>query len=381
MNKTIMITPDFPPSVGGIQTYLSNLYYRSPKVDVIAPKLEQEQNTVYDKAYPARIYRIKHINAPYKSQTDFFIKAGLKCLIRILKGRYNLIHCGHVFPIGLVGYYAKRIFGIPYVIYTYAMEVVQLNQQPEIVRKAYRRVLDRSDQIVTISNFTRNKLIQMGIDEEKITIIPPGVDTERFVPSNKSEEISYRYGLNDKFVLLTVARLIERKGHDKVIEALASLKNEGLNIVYLIVGSGPYINRLKHLVEEFSLEDVVKFAGYASDEALPNYYNVADTFIMVSREIPSQGDVEGFGIVYLEANSCGKTVIAGNTGGVQDSVVDGETGILVDSLDTLEIQNAILKCYHDSDFRVKTGKQGRQRVLEKFSWDAQAKKVLQVGRK
>lgn len=370
--KSVLITPDFPPDTGGIQSYLYNLFLRNPHCDVIAPK-----NSKPEIPYPSNLFRIRNLNKQFKSKFNYF-ELIIKNLYLIRKEKYNFIHCGHVFPIGLIGYYAKKMFGTPYVVYTYAMEVKQLYMQEGKVKNLYLKVLNNANKIITISYYTKKILESIGVPSEKIIIIPPGVSLAEFSPGLKNENIIKKFGLDGKFTLLTVSRLVERKGHDKVIESIIQLKSQLKNIVYLIVGQGPNEEYLRKLVKDNHLGDYVKFVGFIPDDELIDYYRTCDIFIMLSREIEEQGDVEGYGIVFTEANACEKPVIGGFSGGVGDAIIDGVTGLLVDPTDIKEISKSIKTLYINKEKRESMGRAGREIAERKLNWDIISKMIRKI---
>ena len=184
------------------------------------------------------------------------------------------------------------------------------------------------------------------------------------------DELSNKYNLNDKIILITVSRLVKRKGHETIIRILPELLNEIPNLVYLIVGTGTYLSELKKLVDRLNLNNQVIFLGAVSDQTLATLYKLSKIFIMPAKDI--QGDVEGFGIVYLDANSFGLPVIAGNTGGVKEAVLDNKTGILIDPNNKGELGQAILKLINDKELYSKMSQAGIKHVVL-FNWLKQSK--------
>jgi len=179
-------------------------------------------------------------------------------------------------------------------------------------------------------------------------------------------------------VILTVGNLVERKGHDVVLKSLPKVLKEVPNTVYLIVGDGEQKQNLKELVDELGLGEQVIFTGRVPEKELPQYYNACDVFIMPSREIGS--DIEGFGIVFLEAGACSKPVIGGRSGGIIDAVEDGVSGILVDPTNVDEISQTLITLLTDDELARRLGRQGRKRVEEDFDQLAMAKKLSQIFR-
>jgi len=176
-------------------------------------------------------------------------------------------------------------------------------------------------------------------------------------------------------VILTVGRLIERKGHDIVIRAMARLASEFPAARYVVVGDGPRGPYLRDLVASVALQDRVVFVGEVRKEDLPLYYQAADVFAMVSRARERQGDVEGFGLVYLEAGACAKPVVAGRSGGVPDAVVDGVTGLLVSPESVEEVADALARLLRDRELAAKLGQAGRQRVEREMNWENTVRSV------
>jgi phosphatidylinositol alpha-1,6-mannosyltransferase len=242
-----------------------------------------------------------------------------------------------------------------------------------------RQTLRRTDAIVAISAFSKARVIRThGIPGNKITVLPCGVDTSCFRPGIDSSALCERLGLHNRNVLLTLARIVERKGQDLVIRALPAIIRKVPNVTYCIAGDprGDHAQTLKTLVAELGLESHVRFAGYVEPAELPAFYNLCDAYIMPSREIASSGDTEGFGITFLEANACEKPVIGGNSGGVVDAIVDGETGLLVDPLDPAAIAEKAILLLTDKALAEKLGIQGRERIEKGFTWRVITEKMM-----
>ena len=390
-----MISSDFPPIPGGQSKFLFNLWSNLPsdEIIVLAPKIKNWKLT--DSTLPFKVIRL---NLPL--QKGLFIKS-IKTLLLllytiklILFRKVDRIHCGQVLSAGFVGYICHFIFKTPYFPYVHGADFLEFTTPfPSFKRRGLRGgkkilnlILKNASLIIANSNYTKNALIGFGILERKIIVINPSVDYRKFSPTlpspaggegkreggRNAEELKENYGLKDKKVLLTVGRLVERKGHDYVIKALPDIIKEIPEIHYLIVGDGVYRSELERLSVKLNIRDFITFAGFIPDEELPEYYAMCDVFIMASREIKEKGDVEGFGIVYLEANAMKKPVIAGRSGGISDAVEDGVNGILVNPTDEKDIARAIIKLMKDDEMRIKLGKAGYKRVVEKFSPERQA---------
>jgi phosphatidylinositol alpha-1,6-mannosyltransferase len=245
-------------------------------------------------------------------------------------------------------------------------------------------ILREAAVVITISNYTKKVLLKLGVDPSKIVIVSPGVNPNRFNPSINPIKVVKKHSIKGKKVILTVGRLAgqERyKGQDMVIRAMPKIVAQLPDTIYILVGDGEDRPRLKKLVQELKLEDIVIFAGQVSNEELPSYYSACDAFVMCSREIQNeyrQKKTEGFGIVFLEASACGKPVIGGRSGGIEDAVIDGETGILVDPNNIDEIAETVIKLLTGDTLAQRLGRQGRDRVVNELSWDKVAAKIGEV---
>jgi len=227
-----------------------------------------------------------------------------------------------------------------------------------------------ASRVFSNSSFTQGIVKKLGVPLRKTTIIHPGISKSFLINSAKALncDIKEELGLKKKKIVLTLSRLVERKGIDKTMEAVALVRQEIPDIVYVIAGDGPYRDTLEELMKKLHLQDNIVFTGYVSEDKKAYYYNAADVYIMPNREIEN-GDVEGFGIVFLEANAYRKPVIGGRSGGVIDAIIDGKTGLLVNPTDTKEIASAIIRLLSNEDYATQLGFQGRKRVERDFNWE------------
>lgn len=377
MKKSLLVTSVFPPTSGGMEDYLYNIAKRLPqdKISVLAPTYTIEGKKLdykdFDSKQNFKIYR-KRFFFPR------FIKPGwlpmIRNCLRIAKEeKIELIQCGQCYPTGLAGLYAKKRQNIPYIVYVHGLDLVGfLGKVPR--ERRIKAILENADKIVANSNYTKDLILKLGDYSKKIEIINPALDLKKYLEIDKTEARA-KLGFQDEKIILTVGRLVKRKGFDMIIKSLPKICKEILDVLYVIVGSGSYEDELKNLVKKFKLEDKVRFEGRVEDKVLPYYYAACDVFCMPSRFVKEEGSVEGFGIVYLEAGLYEKAVVGGRTGGVEDAVVDGQTGILVDPENVNEIAQALIKLLTDQELSNKLGVQGRERVLKDFDWDKQIEKV------
>jgi phosphatidylinositol alpha-1,6-mannosyltransferase len=240
----------------------------------------------------------------------------------------------------------------------------------------FNALLRAAQVVFAISQGTANTAVDLGVTPERIRVIHPAVNPALATSKTPPKTVRQRHGLQGKKCILTVGRLVERKGFDTVIRALPAILEVVPEAHYLIVGRGPVESGLKHLAADLGLEQHITFVGYVPDNELAAYYQTSDLFVMISREIPGKGDVEGFGIVYLEANLLGKPVVAGRSGGVADAVMDEETGLLVNPCDLGEVSAAVTRLLSDPALAHRMGETGRARVLSDFTGATAARRVL-----
>jgi len=238
------------------------------------------------------------------------------------------------------------------------------------------KALRDASALVAVSSFTKDALISLGIPSDRITLITNGVDTVRFRPSDKNQLIVDRYSLANRHVLLTLARLDERKGQDMMIRALPMVREAVPDVVYLVVGEGGDRRRLQRLVADLHLEDVVIFTGAVPDDEVADYYSACDVYIMPNRTIEN-GDTEGFGLVFLEAGACGKPVIGGKAGGVPDAILHEVTGLLVDGESLEAIATSCIRLLKDAGLRNELGANGVVHAREN-NWEIKTQQFLEL---
>lgn len=360
--RILLLAADFPPSVGGIQTMLLEIFRRLPdEVTVLAPA--EAGAAEADRAQPFSVVRAgTRPRLGVAGLVRMLLRAMWECCAR----PPDLVVCGHVVtaPIGLL---VKRLFRRPYVVFTYAWEV-----QRKRWSRVIGRVLRGADAVVAISAFTRDAVKRFGVAPDRIHIISPGVDPVRFSPTDGVEVRQRPW----RPTLLTVARLNERyKGHDSVIRALPLILAKVPEARYVVAGQGRLQDYLEALARNVGVAEAVVFVGAVPDSDLPRLYRECDVFVLASRNSRTGGGGEGFGIVCLEAAATEKPVVAGRSGALPDTVQDGATGLLVHGDDPLELAEAVVKLLTDSAFAGRLGRAGRRRVLQEMTWEHARDKV------
>jgi phosphatidylinositol alpha-1,6-mannosyltransferase len=276
-----------------------------------------------------------------------------------------------------LGLVFKKSLKLPYCIIYYGGEFPKFKNN-KILISILEAVIKNSDGVIAISDFARQELKNFGLGEGKIFKLTPGVDTDRFKIEAGCFELKQNLQLCDKKVLLTAARLVRRKGIDLVIKAIAILREDFPDIVYLVIGRGKEEDNLRGLTSELGLKNKVIFVGEVTEEELPKYYNLCDIYVMPNIETRDEDNIEGFGISFIEASACGKPVIAGLTGGAGEAVIDGRTGILIDPRDTHRLAGAIARLLKNRDYAQGLGKNGRKMAEEEFQWKPRAEFLITI---
>ena len=372
----ILLALDYPPQLGGIQRYCFELaralHDRGVKLLVVASR--QEGAEALDAAQPFPTVRIPSVSKTADAMS--LVSAVEQVLAEDRLGEpVEAILCGKWSPEGIGALLLKRRTGLPYVLIGHGRETTLTggNLMKWILQ---RSVVRGAAGGATNSHYTSGQFARRGLPDERRRVIYAGVQPEDFVPRPEQvEALRARLGLGAEKIVLTVSRLVSRKGQDQVLRALPAVKAEIGAVRYLIAGSGPEEERLRQLTQELKLEPEVLFLPEVSHEELPALYALADVFLMPSRDLPGE-PIEGFGLVYLGAQLCGTPVIGGRTGGTSDAIVDGETGLLVNPEQPAEIASALVRLLQDPELGQRLAAAGAERSRQDFTWDRVAERLL-----
>lgn len=375
--RLLVITQDFPPAVGGIETYTSELVQRwarrEGEMEIVAPSMAQD--APIDDAMPVPVTRVD-------TRSDLLPLTGLAAVSKRARAFQPDVAFHAQWQTVGTSLLARRLTGFPRRIVCAAHGRELLFNPAEdlpILGRGYnllRRLLLRGpDLFAPVSQYTADLLRERGVPSSRLRIVPNGTDPERFRPLDAGP-LRERLGLTDNTVMLTVGRLVARKGIDTTLRALPDILDAVPDLAYLVAGTGPDRDRLEHIAETLGVRDRVHFVGHVPFDELPSYYNVADLFVMPSREEPP--DVEGFGIVFLEAGACGVPVIGARSGGIPDAIRDGETGLLVPPVAPTALADAATRILTSPDLAARLGEQGRRRVVNEASWDQVAEQLWTV---
>jgi phosphatidylinositol alpha-1,6-mannosyltransferase len=278
------------------------------------------------------------------------------------------LHCGRVLPEGVIAWLLNIFTGIPYVCYVHGEDL----ETAKSSREQYficGQVIKRAKMIVCNSQNSANIVAEFGDSAKaKARVMHPGVDKNIFFPAPVNQQTKDALGWSKRRVALTVGRLQARKGQDMMIKAVPKIVEKYPDFLYAIVGGGEQKQELLSLVADLNLTEHVMFMSEISDEQMIQCYQQCDVFILPNRTIGQ--DIEGFGMVLVEAQSCGKAVIAGDSGGTKETMIENETGIIIDATIESNISNALLTLFNDTNKLEKMGENARQHVLDNLDWSA-----------
>lgn len=368
--ESLFIFNDFPPVLGGQSQYYFNLCRALPpeKIMVLAPKVGNTAS--FDQALPFSVIRKFYLTRlPIFEKLLKIILPIFYALPIIKRGKFKFIHCGHVLSTGISGIILKKLTGIPFIVYAHGSDVLEYQKWP-LIKTLLCRILNGADYVITNSSFTHDCIKELGISAAKIIIVHPRIDAAYFKQAPDTTEILSKYNLTGKHLILSINRLVKRKGNDLVIKALSEIDKIFLNAIYVIVGDGPEKSKLKNLAGKIGLGNRVLFLTSLNETDIKALLHACDVFVMPSSYLTVKGDAEGFGIVFLEANAAGKPVIGGRSGGIPDAIADKITGLLIDPENRSELSQAIVKLLWDKELREKMGRAGQQRVFQRFDYRA-----------
>ena len=363
MASILLVTNDFGPRAGGIETFVIGLLERIPRGEVVVYTSSQENSESFDRKWSDQ-YGVEVIRDKSKIllPTPRVIR-NLKSEIRTRK--LNKVWFGAAAPLAFSARWLRKSGAEHIVALTHGHEVWWSKVWPfSWVMKEIARSIDVA---TYLGDFTRSAIAPRFSDPKKLIKIAPGIDTEHFKPRD-TEELRRTLGLADRPTIISVGRLVHRKGQDRLLEALPRIVERFPNATLIFVGDGPHRDHLDSLVKRFKLERNVLFIGRIQYAELPEYIALGDVFAMPSRSRLFGLEVEGLGIVYLEASACGIPVVGGASGGAPDAVRHGETGYVVDGNDVGEISERIIQLLEDNYLRESMGSAGRQWAVEEWGW-------------
>jgi len=370
--RILIPTLDYPPIEGGLGTLTLEtsraLARLGHEVTVFAPYMPNHER--HDDSEPVRVVRWHGYN--YGPARWFpFMQQG-----QLWTEHKDLILAINHFYGGMMGRRAWQRSGTPYVTFAYAYEFLKYRRVPMLARTLHH-IYDDAACVVAISAFTRHALIDFGVEPEHVAVAYPGVRIQPTVTDAAWDRVRTRLDIGDRPFILAAGRLIARKGFRTLVDAFAIVRRQGIDAALVIAGRGPEESRVASRIRMNRLGNDVCLAGYLPEEELAALYSRCAFFALATRE-ESGGQVEGFGLVFLEAASYGKAAIGGRGGGVDEAIADGETGLLVDGCDAEAIARAMVALLRDEHARCRLGSAAMARA-KTFTWKRFAEETLEAA--
>jgi phosphatidylinositol alpha-1,6-mannosyltransferase len=366
----LLISDNFPPRTGGSGRWFWEIYRRVSRQDYVIAAGEDPRQEAFDRTHDLRVTRLP-LTLPGWGVRSLASARGYWRAIRALKQlavreQARIVHCGRCLPEGLMGLALKWWLGLPYICYVHGEEMNYAVGSREL-RWLMHRVLRGAEFVITNSANTR-RIVQQdwGVALQRTHLLHPGMDGERFVPAVRDAGRRARLGWGDRHVLMTAGRLQKRKGHDQLIPALQSIRRTIPDVLYAIVGDGEERQPLEQLVDRSGLRGHVQFLGEIDDDGLVNCYQQCDLFVLPNRQVGQ--DIEGFGMVLVEAQACGKPVVAGASGGTAETMRIPQTGRIVNCEGPDQLAALICELLSSPDLLADMGAAARPWAVEQFDW-------------
>lgn len=368
MSRTLLITNDFPPRPGGIQSFVHNLAVRQPPGSVVVYASSWRGAAKFDADQPFEVVRERTkvlLPTPLVARRAARLARAYDC---------DTVWFGAAAPLGLLAAGLRRRAGI--------RRAVALTHGHEAgwaalpgARSALRRIGRGVDVTTYLGEYTRVRLARVLDGVTELRRLAPGVDVDTYHPGVDGERVRLRLGLADRPVVVCVSRLVPRKGQDMLIRAMPEIRRRVPDAALLVVGGGPYRATLEKLARQIGVERDVVFTGSVPSAELPAHYAAGDVYAMPCRTRNRGLDVEGLGIVYLEASATGLPVVAGDSGGAPDAVREGETGYVVRGRDVAQLADRVATLLADRDLARQFGAAGRAWVEREWRWETQAERM------
>jgi phosphatidylinositol alpha-1,6-mannosyltransferase len=378
--RLLLLTIDFPPARGGVQTMLGQLALAlasSCEIMVVTPA--QAGDARWDARQPYAVRRSSASSRRVGRMTGIHAHA----LLEVARRRPDVVVCGHVL-LGPVCRLLSAVVRVPYVAIAYAYEARAPRR-----RSIAGLTLRGARHVVALSDFGRDVVRSHGVAESAVSVIHPGVSPclarvdvrpggEGSAGSDAGQSGSPSPAGAERIVL-TVGRLVDDyKGHDMVVRAMPLILARVPEARYVVVGDGPLRHSLERLARALDVAHAVRFVGEVSDAELDRWYRASEVFVLAARETAADGGAEGFGIACVEASARGVPVVGGCSGGIPDAVIDGRTGLLVDPLDSGEIAEAVIRLLTEPALASRLGREGRRRAREELTWPRAADRFAEI---
>lgn len=377
-SSLLMITELFLPTKGGTAVSFDDDFRRLGGKAVHIVTADVPGAAEFDRTHPNSVHRLTLKRSPWLKPESLVIysKLFLTSLGLTIKHRFAAIFAGRALPEGIVAWAVARLHGCKVLIYAHGEELTGWGRGRKFQAMCF--ALRHADRVLANSDFTRDTLVSLiGVSPDRIAVIYPTVDIEGMRPGLPHDDLLAGIGIGKgQQLILSVGRLVRRKGFDQVIKSLPYLEQQGLEVHYALIGIGEDWDYLQGLAHELGVSERLHLLGHVKAEDLSRWYNACTLFAMPNRDI--QGDTEGFGLVFLEAGACEKPVLAGLAGGTGSAVVDGVTGLRVDGESLEEVQHAIARVLQDPAKAIEMGRQARERVRANFTHERRVAELREM---
>ncbi len=378
--RTLVLTENFPPLAGGSGRWFWELYSRLPRDEYLIVADETPEAAEFDKTHDLNVIRLplKSAEWGFRSKSGFtFYWHCFWQLKKIIKHhKITHIHTGRVIHEGVTAWLLSIFTNIKYLTYVHGEDVETAATSGEH-NLMVKQVCKRAETIICNSQNSANIVKSLGYAaEDKIEVLHPGVDASKFIPKEEDLSFKSKVGWVDKKVIITVGRLQQRKGQDMMIKAMPEILKAHPDALYAVIGRGECKEQLETLIDELKLHDSVQLLDEISDEEMIQCYQQCDLFILPNRTIDN--DIEGFGMVLVEAQACGKPVIAGDSGGTRETMEVGESGFIFDCTNPSNIAKKMITLLSDENALKQIGKAGRHHVEANLDWQAHVTKAIKT---
>lgn len=363
----LMVTELYLPTKGGTAVMFEDDCRRLGGHSVHVVTAAVPGDAEFDHQHPNTIHRLPLLRYAWLRPESLWLYMRLltKSLRLAVANHFVAVLAGRALPEGLIAWAVGRLRGCKVVIYAHGEELTGWGRGRKFQTMCF--ALRRADTVLANSNFTRDTLVSLiGVEPDRIAMAYPTVDAERFRPGLPCDDLRMAIGLNpDQPLILSVGRLQRRKGFDHVVRSLPGLVARGIDVHLAIIGIGEDWDYLERIAGELCVRDRLHLLGHVAPDDLPRWYNTCTLFAMPNRDI--EGDTEGFGIVYLEANACAKPAVAGLTGGTGSAVQDGVNGLRVNGDSVAAVEEGVARLLQDPALARRLGEAGRERILQGFT--------------
>ncbi len=376
MKKTLIITLEFPPHIGGVATYVHDVAHAldPEKTIILAPKVPSDFKEEVQGEDRYQCIR-KNLLFPRWLWPRWLKLCWLVWLI-CRKEKIELIMIHHILPAGYPAWLMRKFLKIPYLVFSHGTDIAAASRTKWKAFMAQKVALSSEQIVCNSDSLARRLLIRFPKLAGKVSVVYP-CPQEIFinpVEPEKISELKQNLALQGKKVILSVARLVDGKGFPHLVRVMSEVVKINPTIVWIIIGTGPKLQQIITDVEKNNLQNIVRFIGDVPHDTMPPYFQAADLFILLTH--PDNGQEEGLGLVFLEAAAAGLAAIAGKSGGVEEAIRNGQTGLVFDVYrESKSIVESIVTLLRDTSYRQSLGKNAQQRIKAEFNWPHQLERI------